>query len=103
MKSLSEILQPARERGPELEVAIGSMFAVMNVFTGDEAKLKLQVAGWCEALGEYPLFAIRKAAKWAVTRREKLPSLSAFIDDVRLAMGGKVLQRDRLLRGLLMS
>lgn len=53
VKSLSEILQSARERGPELEIAIGSMFAVMNVFTGDEAKLKLQVAGWCQVLGEY--------------------------------------------------
>lgn len=42
VKSLSVILQPARERGPELEVAIGSMFAVMNVFIGDDAKLKLQ-------------------------------------------------------------
>lgn len=60
LKSLSKVLQPAKERGPELEIATGSMFAVMNVFTGDEAKLKLQVAGW----REYPLFAIRKAAKW---------------------------------------
>lgn len=103
VKSLSEVLQPARERGPELEIAIGSMFAVMNVFTGDEAKLKLQVAGWCEVLGEYPLFAIRKAAKWAVTNRDKLPSVSAFIDDVRLAMGGNVLERHRLLNGLLVQ
>jgi len=101
VKSLSEILQPARERGPELEVAIGSMFAVMNVFTGDDAKLKLQVAGWCEALGEYPLFAIRKAAKWAVTGREKLPSLSAFISDVRLAMGSNVLERKARLLTLI--
>lgn len=100
VKSLSEILQPARDRGPELEIAIGSMFAVMNVFTGDDAKLKLQVAGWCEAVGEYPLFAIRKAAKWAVTGREKLPSVSAFIDDVRLAVGSGVLERQKLLRGL---
>ncbi|MGY3690536.1 hypothetical protein ACVIGA_000616 [Bradyrhizobium sp. USDA 3240] len=78
VKSISEILQPARVRGPELDVAIGSMFAVMNVYTGDDAKLKMQVADWCEAVGEYPLFAIRKAAKWAVTGREKLPSVSAF-------------------------
>ncbi|MBR0721792.1 hypothetical protein [Bradyrhizobium manausense] len=76
------------------------MFAVMNVFTGDDAKLKLQVAGWCEALGDYPLFAIRKAAKWAVIGREKLPSVSAFIDDVRLAMGGNVMERHRLLQKL---
>ncbi|WIW43920.1 hypothetical protein ML401_20630 [Bradyrhizobium sp. 62B] len=77
------------------------MFAVMNVFTGGDAKLKLQVAGWCEDLGEYPLFAIRRAAKWAATGREKLTGLSAFIDDVRLAMGGNVLERQRNLRKLL--
>lgn len=100
VKSLSEILQPARERGPELEMAIGSMFAVMNVFTGDEAKLKLQVAGWCEVLGEYPLFAIRKAARWTVVAGKKLPSVSEFISDVRLAVGSGVLERRRLLNRL---
>jgi hypothetical protein len=60
----------------------------------------MQVAGWCKALGDYPLFAIRKAAKWAVAGREKLPSVSSFIDDVRLAMGGNVLERFRMLQRL---
>lgn len=103
VKSLSEILQPSRERGPELELAIGSMMAVLNVYTGDEAKLRLQVAGWCEALGGYPLFAIRKAAKWAVVSQTKLPSVAAFIADVKLVIGSNVLQRERLLQGLLAS
>ena len=35
VKSLSEVLQPARERGTELEQAIMAMFAVMNVWTAD--------------------------------------------------------------------
>ncbi|WP_316196196.1 hypothetical protein [Bradyrhizobium sp. SZCCHNRI3052] len=78
------------------------MFAVLNVLTRDDAKLKLQVPEWCEAVGEYPLFAIRKAAKWAVTGRHKLPSLSAFTD-ASLAIGNTVLQHDSLLRGLLTS
>ncbi len=38
VRSLSEILQPAREGGPELEKAVGAMMAVMNVYTGDQAK-----------------------------------------------------------------
>ena len=42
-KSLSEVLQPARDRGTELEQAIISMFVVMNVYTGDQAKLTLRV------------------------------------------------------------
>lgn len=44
VKSLSEVLRPARERGTELEQAITSMFAVMNAYTGDRAKLTLQGA-----------------------------------------------------------
>ncbi|RXG86227.1 hypothetical protein [Bradyrhizobium vignae] len=100
VKSLSEILQPAKMRGTELEQAITSMFAVMNVYTGDQAKLTLQLAGWCHYLEDFPLFAMRKAAKWTVVGRTKLPSVAEFIADVRWS---GVLVRDRLLRGLLVQ
>jgi hypothetical protein len=101
MKSLSEILQRARERGVELEKAITSMFAVMNVYTGDQAKLTLQVAEWCHYLEDFPMYAIRKAAKWTVVSATKLPSVAAFIVDVRLAIGFAVLSRSQLLQRLL--
>lgn len=55
VKSLSDFLQPARERGPELEKAVGGLMAAMNVFTGDQAKLSLQVCEWCQYLEDYPL------------------------------------------------
>jgi hypothetical protein len=97
VKPLSEILQPARERGPELEFEVGKLFAGFNVYTGDEAKLKLQIAAWCEELEEFPLFAIRRACRWSVRGCQKLPSLAAFIADVRLAIGPGVLERRRLL------
>lgn len=100
VRHLSEILQPARERGPELEVTIGKLFGAMNVYTGDEGKLKAQVASWCEELQDFPLFAIRKAARWSVRGSERLPSLSAFIADVRLAMGKDVAKRAETLRQL---
>jgi hypothetical protein len=100
VKSLSEILQPARERGPELEKAVGGLMAVMNVYTGDQAKLSLQVAEWCHYLGDYPLYGIRKAAKWTVTSRDKLPSVAAFIADVKLAIGVGVQERHRILNSL---
>lgn len=103
VRSLSEVLQPAKARGTELEQAITSMFAVMNVYTGDQAKLTLQVAEWCHYLEDFPLYAIRKAAKWSVVGRTKLPSVAEFIADVRLAIGTGVLERDRLLRGLLVQ
>jgi hypothetical protein len=76
------------------------MFAVMNVFTGDQAKLSLQVAEWCHYLEDYPLYAIRKAAKWSVLSRTKLPSVAEFIADVKLAIGSGVVDRRRLLQKL---
>lgn len=102
-RSLSEVLQPAKTRGTELEQAITSMFAVMNVYTGDQAKLTLQVAEWCHYLEDFPMYAIRKAAKWAVVGRTKLPSVAEFIADVRLAIGSNVVERQRLLLGLVRS
>jgi len=102
VRSLSEVLQPARERGIELEQAVTSMFAVMNVYTGDRAKLTLQVGEWCHYLEDYPMYAIRKAAKWTVVSCTKLPSVADFIKDVKRAIGEGVLERRRLL-GLLPS
>jgi hypothetical protein len=33
----------------------------------------------CHYHEDFPLFAIRKAAKWAVVSKDKLPSVAAFI------------------------
>jgi hypothetical protein len=98
VRSLSEILQPAGERGAELEMVVGKLFAGFNVYTGDEGKLKAQVAVWCEELEEFPLFAIRKAARWAVRGCQHFPSLAAFIVDTQLAIGSGVLAHQRLLK-----
>ena len=77
------------------------MFAVMtNVYTGDQAKLTLQVAEWCHYLEDFPMYAIRKAAKWTVVSKDRLPSVAAFIADVRMAIGSNVLERKRLLEKL---
>lgn len=56
---------------------------------------------WAEELEDFPLYAIRKAYKWAVRGRDKLPSLASFIGDVRLAIGTNVLTRKRLLDNLI--
>lgn len=97
VSSLSELLAPARERGPELEIVIGKLLSAFNVFTGDEGKMRAQVLVWAEELEEFPLYAIRKAYRWAVRGREKLPPLAAFIADTRLAVGTGVLARRKLL------
>lgn len=77
------------------------MFAVMNVYTGDQAKLSLQVMEWCHYLEDFPMYAIRRAAKWTVVSKDKLPSVAAFITDVKLAIGSNVLSRKRLVETLL--
>jgi hypothetical protein len=46
------------------------------------------------------MYAIRKAAKWTVVGRTKLPSVAEFIADIRLAIGADVLERRRLLMTL---
>ncbi|MGO6758809.1 hypothetical protein ACCS42_17165 [Rhizobium ruizarguesonis] len=74
------------------------MFAAFNLYTGDAAKSPAQVEVWGEQLGEFPLFAVRKAYRWAVRGEGKMPSLASFIADVKLAMGAKVQERKRLLQ-----
>ncbi|PDT05420.1 hypothetical protein CO666_05785 [Rhizobium chutanense] len=98
LRSLSEILEPSSGRRPELAVEIAKLFAAFNLYTGDAAKSAAQVEVWGEQLGEFPLFAIRKAFRWAVRGEGKIPSLASFISDVKLAMGLNVQERKRLLQ-----
>lgn len=98
VKSLSELLAPARTRGPELEAQILKMFAAFNLYTGDQGKLNAMVEVWADELEEYPTYAIRKAYKWAIRGGDKLPSLASFIGDVKLAIGSNVLARKRMLQ-----
>lgn len=73
------------------------MFAAFNLYTGDQGKINAMVEVWADELEEYPLYAIRKAYKWAIRGEGKLPSLASFIRDVKLAIGSNVLARKKLL------
>lgn len=73
------------------------MFAVMNVYTGDQAKLSLQVVEWCRYLEDFPICAIRRACRWTVLSNTQLQSVAAFIADVKLGIGGSVMSRRQLL------
>jgi hypothetical protein len=57
----------------------------------------LQFSAWADDLEGYPLYAIRKAARWAWRGDNKLPSLAGFIADVKLEIGANVLSRKKLL------
>jgi hypothetical protein len=103
LKSLSDIFAPAHTRGTELEQLLVKMFMAFNVYTGDEMKIKAQMLVWAEELEMFPMFAIRRAYKWAVRGEGKLPALSAFIKDVRLAMNSDVVARRRLMQQLVRS
>jgi hypothetical protein len=93
-------LTPARERGTELEAIVVKLFTAFNVYTGDQAKLAGEIMVWAEELEGLPIYAIRKAYKWAV-RGDMLPSLASFLDGVRLAVGSDVLARGKFLPMLL--
>ena len=100
VKFLSKLLAPAANRRPKLVVEIGKLFAGFNIFARDAGRMAAQVEVWLEELEEFPLHAIRKARKCAKRARLKLPP-SSFISDVRLAVGGNVLQRRNAMEGWL--
>jgi hypothetical protein len=77
---------------------LGKMLAAFNLYTGDAAKVAAQIEVWGEELQGFPMYAIRKAYKWAIRSESKMPSLGSFIVDVRLAVGANVLARKRLLQ-----
>lgn len=54
LKSHSDTLAPAKSRGPELEFVVGKLFTAFNVYTGDEAKLKMQVMVCAKSLNDIP-------------------------------------------------
>jgi hypothetical protein len=101
VKSLSELLAPAKHRRPELLIEVGKLFAAFNVFTGDVGKMAAQTEVWCEELEDLPLFAIRRARKRALRAEKKLPSLSEFLYDARAAIGTGAANRRRTLENWL--
>lgn len=102
LQSLTEILKPAHTRKPgELETQVLKLLSAFNLYGGDEAKIRAQLAVWCDELEHFPMFAIRMAYRWAVRSESKLPSLSSFVADCRLAVGSDTLRRQRLLLELL--
>jgi hypothetical protein len=98
--SLDRLLTPARNN-PKLELEILGLFMSFNMYTGDETKTKLMAAEWADSIEEYPMWAIKQAKTWAKAAYDKLPSISQFRSDVRLAIGTGVLDRKRALEVLL--
>lgn len=99
--AVSRLLTPASESGPKLEVLLAQLFAVFNIYTGDEAKLKAQLSVWADELETYPMWAIRMAYQWTIRSDKKLPPLAEFLHTVRFIVGDKTAERKRMLENML--
>jgi hypothetical protein len=58
------------------------------------ALIRATLVGYLE---DFPKYAIRRAAKWTIVSKDKLLSVSAFIADVKMAVGENILERRKLL------
>lgn len=101
--SLSDITAPARYRVGELEAEVVRLLNAFNVYTGDQSKVSGIICEYADSLEEFPLYAVRKAIKWAKNSSDKLPTIKALREDAKLAVGSNVLPRKQLLERLLRS
>lgn len=62
-----------------------------------EEHLALTLKVWADAVRDYPLWAVQKAAKWWSRGARDGDELRHFTADVKLAAGGNALERKRLL------
>lgn len=98
---LHQTTKPSRESMPELMELIQTMMTAFKWRTfGGEENVTMNLKVWCEAVGDFPIYAVSKAVRWAVMGNKKEPSIAEFVSDVRLACGHNVLERKRLLEKL---
>lgn len=62
-----------------------------------EEHVTLTIKVWADACRDYPLWAVQKAAGWWSRGVRDGDDLGHFLSDVRLAVGGNVLARQRML------
>jgi hypothetical protein len=68
-----------------------------------EEQHTLEVKIWANACGEFPLWAVQKAANWWSRGARDGDQLGNFLTDVRLACGHNVLKRRQMLQLNLME
>lgn len=60
----------------------------------------LTIKLWASKCGDYPLWAVQKAADWWASGARDGDDLGHFLSDVRLAVGSSVVQRAEVLTRL---
>lgn len=99
--TLRQTTRPSRERMEELMEMIQTLLTGFKWRTfGGEENVSMNLKVWCEAVGDFPLYAVGKAVRWSVMGEKKEPSIAKFASDVRLACGHNVLERKRMLERL---
>jgi hypothetical protein len=98
---LAQVTKPASSKPEELVEAVRiAMLELPFRMRSSEEHLSLTLKVWADAVRDYPLWAVQKAAKWWSRGARDGDELRHFLSDVRLAIGLNVLERKRLLERL---
>ena len=104
---LHHILQPSAKKVDELTAEVMRLLSAYQFGLGhQESQVALKVDVWVSALKKYPLYAIKRAAKWCFEGERKEPALCDFMKKVELAhgwAGEDVLMKKRMLENLLVA
>lgn len=98
---LQQALKPASSEPQALVEAV--RIALMEVpyrSKSSQDDWALTIKLWASKCGAYPLWAVQKAADWWASGARDGDDLGHFLCDVRLAVGGNVLVRRKLLQEL---
>jgi hypothetical protein len=98
---LTQATKPASLKPEDLVEAVRiAMLELPFRMRSSEGHLALTLKVWADAVRDYPLWAVQKAAKWWSRGARDRDELRHFLADVRLAVGSNVLERKRLLEGV---
>jgi hypothetical protein len=98
---LKQTTAPSREQPEQLLELVQTMVTAFKWRTfGGEENVTMNLKVWCEAVGDFPIYAVSKAVRWFVLGSKKEPSIAEFVSDVRLACGYRVMERKRLIEQL---
>jgi len=78
--------KPSREDMPALLDLIQTLLTGHKWRTfGGEENVKMNLKIWCEAVGDFPMYAVEKAVRWSLMGEAKEPSIAEFVRSVRTA------------------
>lgn len=99
--TLRQTTAPCRDSMPQLIDLIQTLLTGFKWRTfGGEENVTMNLKVWCEAVSDFPMYAVEKAVRWNLMGSKKEPSIAELVADVRLAAGHRVLERRKALEDL---